>query len=88
MVDQVENLILACDTILSRLRSITPSSPWLIVGVTFGGVVYQVRDWLEDLTASAALIDVGDPPPTPPTRPELSVGMTTKRGIPWPLPTS
>jgi hypothetical protein len=85
MVDQIEKLISDCDTILSHLRSIASTSPWIVVGVSFDGVVYQVSEWLDDLTDTAARMDVKgvDSLPTPPTRQQLfSGGMTTKRGIP------
>ncbi|MSQ94781.1 MAG: hypothetical protein EXR98_09530 [Gemmataceae bacterium] len=83
MVDQIKNLISDCDKTLSHLRAIDLGSRWNVGGQSSGDAVVQVRGWLEDLTATAARIDVAEAPPSPPTLAELYVGgMTTKRGVP------
>jgi hypothetical protein len=86
MVDQIENLISDCDVVLSHLLSIDSKSAWFVVGgPPIKGECKRVSAWLDDLNDSAARIDVEDPPPAPPARHVLFVGMTTKRGVPLAL---
>jgi hypothetical protein len=81
MVDQVKSLILSCDTILSQLSGIDPSSPWVLVGAPpVKGVAKEIEKWLDDLTYDAARMEVVDAAPTPPVQ-LYGSGISRQQGI-------
>jgi hypothetical protein len=81
MVDQVNNLILSCDTALGHLRGIDPAAPWVLVGGSnVMGVAKQIKRWLDDLAYDAARMEVIDSAPTPPVR-LYGPGISKQQGI-------
>jgi hypothetical protein len=81
MTDAFQNLRSKCDSALSMLRGIDLNRDWM--PITGEPVARQAMRLLQELTSTAAQIDVADPPSEPPTLADLfGGGMSTKLAVP------